>query len=254
MLTSAANREPPNAIKARYRIPQPPSKNDSKSEKVVSTVGTKDVAITPCAPGGGGMVVSELTVAANATSVRLDFTQTNGADQVFALGQAVEQQVLDQVVRREQRGQPARTKRHHRVPGQGQHRHGRAGVGRVEVAVRHAERFAQPDPAPGAHGGHGVPDQCQAPFVPVSWVTLPLGMPLTVAVMLTASSKSENRPELVTSAAFSGAGFTNYFFVVGGHSSGDCIVDDIQPSPGSRVAGNTRVEIVESAECGGPPP
>ncbi len=70
-------------------------KNDSKSEKVVSTVGTKDVAITPCAPGGGGMVVTEFTVASDATSVKLDFTQTMNADQVFALFRAGVNQKCD---------------------------------------------------------------------------------------------------------------------------------------------------------------
>jgi hypothetical protein len=62
--------------------------HDSKSEKVVSTVGTKDVAVTPCAPGGGGMVVAEFTVATDNTSVRLDFTQGAGADHVFGLFRA----------------------------------------------------------------------------------------------------------------------------------------------------------------------
>ncbi|MSP61993.1 MAG: hypothetical protein EXR72_17010 [Myxococcales bacterium] len=61
------------------------NKNDSKAQKMVSTVGTMDVALTPCAPGGGGMVVSEFTVAMSKTSVRLDFTQPMGADHVFGL-------------------------------------------------------------------------------------------------------------------------------------------------------------------------
>ncbi len=69
--------------------------NDSKSEKMISTVGTKDVGITPCAPPGGGMVVTEFTVAADNTAVRLDFTQPNTADNVFALFRAGVNQPCD---------------------------------------------------------------------------------------------------------------------------------------------------------------
>ena len=63
--------------------------HDSKSEKMISTVGTKDVALTPCAPGGGGMVVSEFVLAGmDTTAVKLDFTQSANSDHVFALFRA----------------------------------------------------------------------------------------------------------------------------------------------------------------------
>jgi hypothetical protein len=70
-------------------------KNDSRSEKVVDTTGTKDVAITPCAPGGGGMVVTEFTVASDDTSVRIDETQAVNGDHVFALFRAGVNQKCD---------------------------------------------------------------------------------------------------------------------------------------------------------------
>ncbi len=62
--------------------------HDSTSEKMVSTVGTMDVAITPCGPGGGGMVVTKFTVASDNTAVKLSFTQSMGADHVFGLFRA----------------------------------------------------------------------------------------------------------------------------------------------------------------------
>lgn len=62
--------------------------HDSRSERSFSTVGTMDVAMTSCAPGGAGMTVTTFQVAQNATAVRLDYTQSAGADHVFALFRA----------------------------------------------------------------------------------------------------------------------------------------------------------------------
>ncbi|HZU81986.1 MAG TPA: hypothetical protein VE987_03670 [Polyangiaceae bacterium] len=66
---------------------------DGRSERGVSTVGTTDVTLTPCAPGGGGMVVTQFTVASDDTAVKLSFTQSSPdplfvADQVFGLFRA----------------------------------------------------------------------------------------------------------------------------------------------------------------------
>jgi hypothetical protein len=52
-----------------------------------NTKGTKDVAITQCAPGGGGMVVGEFRLSAPAT-VTLTWSQGKGEDHVFALTNA----------------------------------------------------------------------------------------------------------------------------------------------------------------------
>ncbi len=59
----------------------------SSSTKMVNTTGTKDVAVTPCAPGGAGMVVGEFTLSAPA-AVTLSYSQGTGEDHVFSLFQA----------------------------------------------------------------------------------------------------------------------------------------------------------------------
>ncbi len=59
----------------------------SSATKTVNTSGTTDVAVTPCAPGGAGMVVAEFTLAATA-DVTLAFTQGSGEDHVFGLFRA----------------------------------------------------------------------------------------------------------------------------------------------------------------------
>ncbi len=59
--------------------------HDSSSKKTVSTIGTVDVSITPCAPGGGGMVVTKFNVASDSTAVRMDFIQSLNSDHVFGL-------------------------------------------------------------------------------------------------------------------------------------------------------------------------
>src|SRR5205814_305363 len=58
--------------------------------------GTKDVTLTPCAPGGGGMVVTEFTVAGGIAAVRMDYTQPANADHVFALFRAGVNQACNQ--------------------------------------------------------------------------------------------------------------------------------------------------------------
>ncbi len=55
--------------------------------KTVSTTGTVDVVTTPCAPGGGGMIVGRVTLAAT-TDVSLSYTQAKGEDHVFGLFRA----------------------------------------------------------------------------------------------------------------------------------------------------------------------
>ncbi len=57
---------------------------NSTVTKMVNTTGTKDVTTTPCAPGGGGMVVGEFTLTGQA-DVTLNFTQAMGEDHVFGL-------------------------------------------------------------------------------------------------------------------------------------------------------------------------
>src|SRR4051794_37124463 len=53
----------------------------SSSTKMEDTTGTKDVAVTPCAPGGGGMVVGEFTLAGLA-DLTLAWKQAQGEDHV----------------------------------------------------------------------------------------------------------------------------------------------------------------------------
>lgn len=69
--------------------------NDSVATRDLSTIGTTDVALTPCAPGGGGMVVTEFQVLAPATSVRLDYSQGEHADHVFSLFRAGVNQICE---------------------------------------------------------------------------------------------------------------------------------------------------------------
>ena len=59
----------------------------SSSTRMVSTVGTKDVTTTPCAPGGAGMVVGKFTLT-GAAAVMLTYTQGKGEDHVFGIFQA----------------------------------------------------------------------------------------------------------------------------------------------------------------------
>jgi hypothetical protein len=59
----------------------------STSTLLLTTVGTTDTAVTPCAPGGAGMVVAQVSLAAT-TALRLAFTQAAGADHVFSLSRA----------------------------------------------------------------------------------------------------------------------------------------------------------------------
>ncbi len=60
---------------------------NSSSTKMENTTGTTDVAVTPCAPGGGGMVVGKFTLAGKA-DLTLKYTQGAGEDHVFGLFQA----------------------------------------------------------------------------------------------------------------------------------------------------------------------
>ena len=59
----------------------------SSVTKTVNTTGTTDVAVTPCAPGGGGEVVGKFAVVATA-DVTLSYTQAQGEDHVFGLFRA----------------------------------------------------------------------------------------------------------------------------------------------------------------------
>ncbi len=59
----------------------------SSSTKMEDTTGTMDVAVTPCAPGGGGMVVGEFTLT-GAADLTLAWQQQKGEDNVFGLFQA----------------------------------------------------------------------------------------------------------------------------------------------------------------------
>ena len=62
--------------------------NDARSQKVIATAGTIDVAKTQCAPAGGGQVVTTFEVLDNATTVRMDFTQPMNSDHAFGLFRA----------------------------------------------------------------------------------------------------------------------------------------------------------------------
>jgi hypothetical protein len=56
----------------------------SSSTKMEDTTGTMDVAVTPCAPGGGGMVVGEFQLTGSA-DLTLSWMQKKGEDHVFGL-------------------------------------------------------------------------------------------------------------------------------------------------------------------------
>jgi hypothetical protein len=60
---------------------------NSSSTKTVNTTGTMDVVPTPCAPGGGGMVVTRFTLTGTA-DVALSYMQAKGEDHVFGLFRA----------------------------------------------------------------------------------------------------------------------------------------------------------------------
>ena len=60
--------------------------NNASSSRNVDTTGMVDVVLTPCAPGGGGEVVTEFTVLSAQTAVKLDYAQAG--DHSFALFQA----------------------------------------------------------------------------------------------------------------------------------------------------------------------
>jgi hypothetical protein len=59
----------------------------SSSTKAENTKGTSDVTVTPCAPGGAGMVVGKVTLTGK-TDLVLAFTQMQGEDHVFGLFRA----------------------------------------------------------------------------------------------------------------------------------------------------------------------
>jgi hypothetical protein len=59
----------------------------SSSTKMENTKGTTDVAVTPCAPGGAGMVVGQFTLSGDA-AVTLTYSQNMGMDTVFGLFRA----------------------------------------------------------------------------------------------------------------------------------------------------------------------
>jgi hypothetical protein len=59
----------------------------STSTRMVDTTGTKDVTMTPCAPGGAGMVVGKFTLT-GAAAVVLSYSQGKGEDHVFGIFQA----------------------------------------------------------------------------------------------------------------------------------------------------------------------
>jgi hypothetical protein len=56
----------------------------SSSTKMENTTGTTDVTVTPCGPGGAGMVVGKFVLSGTADVV-LSFTQSTGEDHVFGL-------------------------------------------------------------------------------------------------------------------------------------------------------------------------
>jgi hypothetical protein len=60
---------------------------NSSATRTVDTTGTSDVAVTPCAPGGAGMVVGELRLTGVADVV-LAYQQGKGEDHVFGLFRA----------------------------------------------------------------------------------------------------------------------------------------------------------------------
>jgi hypothetical protein len=59
----------------------------STSTRMENTTGTMDVAVTPCAPGGGGMVVGKFTLT-GAAAVQLSYMQAAGEDHVFGIFRA----------------------------------------------------------------------------------------------------------------------------------------------------------------------
>ncbi len=59
----------------------------SSSTRMEDTTGTMDVAVTPCAPGGGGMVVGKFTLT-GAAAVQLTYKQNAGEDHVFGIFRA----------------------------------------------------------------------------------------------------------------------------------------------------------------------
>jgi hypothetical protein len=59
----------------------------STSTQIENTTGTKDVDVTPCAPGGGGMVVGQFTLTGT-SDVTLAFFQAAGEDHVFGIYRA----------------------------------------------------------------------------------------------------------------------------------------------------------------------
>jgi hypothetical protein len=61
---------------------------NSSSTKMENTTGTTDVTVTPCAPGGAGMVVGKFTLAGGKADVNLAFTQGAKEDHVFGLFRA----------------------------------------------------------------------------------------------------------------------------------------------------------------------
>jgi hypothetical protein len=60
---------------------------NSSSTRMENTSGTVDVAVTPCAPGGAGMVVGQFNLTGDA-AVKLSFMQNKGEDHVFGLFRA----------------------------------------------------------------------------------------------------------------------------------------------------------------------
>jgi hypothetical protein len=59
----------------------------ASATRMVNTTGTMDVTITPCAPGGAGMVVGRFTLSGKA-DVTLKYSQQGGDDHVFGLFRA----------------------------------------------------------------------------------------------------------------------------------------------------------------------
>lgn len=59
----------------------------SSVTRMMNTTGARDVAVTPCAPGGAGMVVGKFTLSGPA-DLTLSFSQPSGRDHVFGLFRA----------------------------------------------------------------------------------------------------------------------------------------------------------------------